>query len=184
MASFDETRQALPNILITGTPGTGKSSLADSVAKKLGFKNLNIGDIVKEKNFFSEFDAEFDTHILDEDAEDQLLDYLEPIIKKGGCVVDYHSPAIFGESWFEIALVLRTQTEILFDRLTQRGYSEKKRTENMECEIMEVVLEEARESYDPEMVHEVPSNSLEDLDQNVTRMEAWLQSWKTNNSSA
>jgi len=183
MASFDDSRQALPNILITGTPGTGKSSLADSVAKKLGFKYLNIGDIIKENKFFSEYDAEFDTHILDEDSEDQLLDYLEPIVKEGGCVVDYHSSGIFGESWFEIVLVLRAQTEILFDRLTQRGYSEKKRTENMECEIMEVVLEEARESYDPEMVHEVPSNSLEDLDQNVARMEAWLQAWRTNNNA-
>eukprot|EP00959_Pyramimonas_sp_CCMP1952_P248959 5204234-Pyramimonas_sp.AAC.2 len=28
-----------------------------------------------------------------------------------------------------------------------RGYSEKKLQENMECEIMQVVLEEARESY-------------------------------------
>ena len=184
MASFTETTKALPNMLITGTPGAGKSSLADAIAKKIGHKYINVGDIVKDKKFFSSYDDEFDTYIMDEDSEDQLLDYLEPMIKEGGCVVDYHSPGIFGESWFEIVLVLRTDTDVLFDRLTERGYGERKRTENMECEIMDVVVEEARESYDPEMVHEVPSNSLEELEQNVVRMDAWLQAWKANNSSS
>ncbi len=181
MASFSESDVVLPNILVTGTPGTGKSSLAETIAKKIGFKYVNIGDLVKQKNFFSEYDAEFDTHILDEDAEDRLLDELEPMIQAGGCVVDYHTPGLFGESWFDIVLVLRANTEVLFDRLTSRGYSEKKRTENMECEIMDVVLEEARDSYDMNIVHEVPSNTLEDMDSNVARVEAWLDNWKQDN---
>ena len=71
----------------------------------------------------------------------------------------------------------------MFDRLTKRGYSEKKRSENMECEIMQVVAEEARESYAAEIVHEVPSNTLDDLDGAGERVASWYASWQSNNDS-
>lgn len=64
-----------------------------------------------------------------------------------------------------------------------RGYSEKKVGENVECEIMQVVLEEAKESYPEEAVHEVPSNTIEELESNVTRVQQWLDAWRTNNAS-
>ena len=47
----------------------------------------------------------------------------------------------------------------------------------MEAEIMQVILEEARESYAHEMVHEVPSNTIEDMENNVTRVEQWGKQW-------
>jgi adenylate kinase len=63
-----------------------------------------------------------------------------------------------------------------------RGYNDKKRSENMECEIMQVVAESARESYPPEAVHELSSNTVEDMDSNVDRIVAWLDAWKQNNT--
>jgi adenylate kinase len=78
--------------------------------------------------------------------------------------------------------VLRTNTDILYDRLEKRGYNEKKRSENLEAEIMQVVLEEARESYDLEIVHEVPSNTVEDMESNVERCRLWIEQWVANNS--
>ena len=47
----------------------------------------------------------------------------------------------------------------------------------MEAEIMQVVLEESRESYAPEIVHECPSNTIEDMESNVTRIEQWTKHW-------
>ena len=82
-------------------------------------------------------DDEFDTFILD---EERLCDYLDPFMTEGGYIVDFHSPEFFPESWFELVLVLRTNTEHLYDRLSERGYSTKKINENMECEIMQEVL--------------------------------------------
>jgi adenylate kinase len=52
----------------------------------------------------------------------------------------------------------------------------------MECEIMQVVAESARESYPPEAVHELSSNTVEDMDSNVDRIVAWLDAWKQNNT--
>ena len=138
--------------------------------------------MVKENKCHHGMDTEFDSLILD---EDKLLDLMEPIIQEAsdeGVVVDYHGCDLFPERWFDLILVLRAETHVLYDRLTQRGYSDKKRSENMEAEIMRVVLDEAKESYDVNIVHEVPSNSLQDMDSNVSRAEQWYKQWIENNS--
>lgn len=49
--------------------------------------------------------------------------------------------------WFDLVLVLQTDNTILYDRLEKRGYDQEKVQENVTCEIMQVVLEEARDSY-------------------------------------
>jgi adenylate kinase len=172
-----------PNILVTGTPGTGKTTLTESICDRLGFTNINVGELVKTHECYERKDEEMDTYILDEDKEDKLLDLMEPMLQKGGCVVDFHSPELFPERWFDLVLVLRTDTEVLFDRLSLRGYSEKKRMENMECEIMQVVAEEAREAYESEIVHEIMSNTVEDIDSGAERVELWLAAFKKNQVS-
>jgi adenylate kinase len=170
---------ALPNILITGTPGTGKTQTSSLVSSKTGLKHVNVSELVKSMGFYESRDEEFDTYILD---EERLCDYLEPIMEEGGVVLDFHSLDFFPERWFQLILVLRADTQILFDRLTERGYSDKKRSENIECEIMQVVLEEAMESYDESIVHELPSNRIEDLESNVERVVTWLKNWKQDHS--
>ena len=181
MAEMASERAKRPNVLVTGTPGVGKTTLAESIAERLDFRHINVGDLVKQHECHEGMDEVLDTYILD---EDKLLDLMEPMVgEAGGCVVDFHSPEIFPERWFELVVVLRTDTEVLFDRLTKRGYSEKKRSENMECEIMQVVAEEARESYAAEIVHEVPSNTLDDLDGAGERVVSWYASWQSNNDS-
>ena len=74
-------------------------------------------------------------------------------------------------------VVLRTDNEILYPRLEKRGYSEKKIQENVECEIMCVVVEDARESYREDIVWELPSNTVEEMDDNVRRISLQLQQW-------
>lgn len=105
---------SLPNILITGTPGVGKSTLASSVSEALGFSHLNVSDLVKGNNLYSSYDDEMQTHILDDDL---LIDHLEPLVAPGGAVVDFHSPEVFPLRYFSLVLVLRTTTATLFDRL-------------------------------------------------------------------
>lgn len=46
---------------------------------------------------------------------------------------------------------------------------------------MEVLLEEARESYDEEIVIELKSNTAEEMETNVERIQAWLEQWKEDN---
>ena len=64
-----------------------------------------------------------------------------------------------------------------------RGYAQKKLDENMDSEIMQVLLDEARNAYDDEMVIELKSNAVEDLDSNVERIGMWIEHWKKNNAT-
>eukprot|EP00551_Chaetoceros_affinis_P000295 CAMPEP_0203656558 /NCGR_PEP_ID=MMETSP0088-20131115/41972_1 /ASSEMBLY_ACC=CAM_ASM_001087 /TAXON_ID=426623 /ORGANISM="Chaetoceros affinis, Strain CCMP159" /LENGTH=239 /DNA_ID=CAMNT_0050517589 /DNA_START=75 /DNA_END=794 /DNA_ORIENTATION=+ len=96
---------------------------------------------------------------------------------KGNLVADYHACELFPERWFDLILVLRADTHVLYDRLVQRGYGDTKRTQNMDCEIMNVVLDEAKESYAKEIVVELKSNSVVDMDQNVDRVVSWYRQW-------
>ena len=65
---------------------------------------------------------------------------------------------------------------------THRGYSSAKVSETVECEIMQVVAEEARECYRPEIVHVCASDTLEDLEANATRVTQWLDAWRRDNA--
>lgn len=63
-----------------------------------------------------------------------------------------------------------------------RNYNQRKITENIECEIMQVVLDEARESYAEEIVIELPSNDINDMESNVERVRQWVDIYKANHS--
>ncbi len=74
----------------------------------------------------------------------------------------------------------------LTDDLTNiwsRKYPEVKLQENIDSEIMEVLLQEARDSYDEEIVVELQSTNSEEMETNIDRIGAWLKQWKENNAT-
>ena len=79
-------------------------------------------------------------------------------------------------------VVLRTESTKLYDRLKARNYPEKKLQENLDSEIMQVLLEEARGGFDAEIVVQLRSDEVGDLEGNVERIETWIESWKKDNS--
>ncbi|KAG5498687.1 hypothetical protein JKF63_02974 [Porcisia hertigi] len=168
------------NILITGTPGTGKTSMAEMIADELDdFQHVEVGKLVKEHHFYTEYDENLDTHIIEEEDEDRLLDFMEPMMVKGGNhVVDYHSSELFPERWFHIVVVLHTSTEVLFERLSNRQYSEAKRSENMEAEIQCICEEEAREAYREEIVLVRANDTLEQMTSTVEEIRERVEELK------
>jgi hypothetical protein len=60
-------QRALPNILITGTPGTGKTTTAEAVAAALGLTHVDVGKAIREQELHSGWDEKFECHIVDED---------------------------------------------------------------------------------------------------------------------
>lgn len=167
-----------PNILITGTPGSGKTTLSGRLSEALGMEHVNVGDVVRTEECHEGKDSDFDAFILD---EDKLMDVLEPRLEQGNMLLDFHTCDIFPEELVDLVLVLQVNTEQLYDRLQARGYEQHKVNENMECEIMQVVHEEAREAFAEDMVHAVPNNTIEDMDSNVQRVQQWLQAWLASN---
>lgn len=59
--------------------------------------------------------------------------------------------------------------------------ADKKIENNMDAEIMQVILDEAREAYDEEIVIELTSNTVEEMETNVERIAQWTQNWIQDN---
>ncbi|XP_078483699.1 adenylate kinase isoenzyme 6-like [Ciona intestinalis] len=165
-----------PNILISGTPGTGKTTLAQELANVTNLNFVSIGQIAKENELFCGYDDQLQCPILD---EERVLDELEDQMSEGGNIVDYHGCEFFPQRWFDIVFVLRTDNTILHERLSQRGYNEVKLKNNIESEIFQIILDEARESYDQQIVHELESNTPENMEKNIEQIVAWVNQWST-----
>ncbi|MCL7025056.1 hypothetical protein MKW94_028450 [Papaver nudicaule] len=169
------TGRRKPNILVTGTPGTGKTTTSSLLSDATEFRHINIGDLVKEKNLHDGWDDELECHIINEDL---VCDELEDLMEQGGNIVDYHGCDFFPERWFDRVVVLQTDNSVLYDRLSNRGYMGSKLTSNIECEIFQVLLEEARSSYREDIVVPLVSNCVEDISKNVTTLSDWIRSWQ------
>ena len=85
---------ARPNILVTGTPGVGKTRAAEAIAARLGLQRLGVSELAKQLSAFEEFDEARQCQVLD---EDRVLDAMEPDLGRGGFVVDYHACELFPE---------------------------------------------------------------------------------------
>jgi adenylate kinase len=53
-----------------------------------------------------------------------------------------------------------------------------KLTNNIECEIFQVLLEEARESYTEGIVMPLQSGNVEDISRNVGALTDWINNWR------
>lgn len=62
--------------------------------------------------------------------------------------------------------------------LFSRGYHDKKLEENVDAEIFGVLLDEAREAFDEEVVVELNSEQDSDVEANCQRIAQWVDSWK------
>lgn len=165
-----------PNILVTGTPGTGKTTICSLLADdpNLNLRHINLGELVKQKNLHNGWDDEFECYILNEDL---VNDELEGVMDEGGNIVDYHSCDFFPERWFDCVAVLQTDNSVLYDRLTNRGYMGQKLQNNIECEIFQVLLEEAHESYSKDIIMTLQSDTIEDISKNVDLLKEWVANW-------
>ncbi|XP_033210563.1 adenylate kinase isoenzyme 6 [Belonocnema kinseyi] len=170
-----------PNILVTGTPGVGKSKLSQALAEKTGLEWLDVSLMAVKNKCLEEFDQLYKCEILD---EDKLLDLMEKPMSEGGKIVDYHGAEFFPERWFDIVFVLRTDNTILYDRLKARGYSGKKLEDNIDCEIFQTILDEAKDSYKEDIVHELYSNTPAQMEENMNRICTWIDQWKIDNQAS
>ncbi|AFK19072.1 adenylate kinase [Haloferax mediterranei ATCC 33500] len=132
-------------VVVTGTPGTGKTTATDLVADDLDLDVIHLNQLVKDEGLWSERDEDRDTLVVDLDAvRDHLGDW--------DGIVDSHLAHHLDA---DRVVVLRCRPDILESRLLDRDEPEAKARENRESEALDVILGEAVEFHGEDAVYEI-----------------------------
>ncbi|CAK75489.1 unnamed protein product (macronuclear) [Paramecium tetraurelia] len=171
-----ENNRQKPNILITGTPGVGKSTLGKLLSEHVeGLQYVDVGLLINQRKLYKEWNQEFNVPEFD---QDMVCDELENAMQTGGMIIDFHTSSFFPERWFDLVVLLRTNNTVLYDRLKARGYEDKKITENIECEILDVSKDEVESSYKQNIIMELNNEEVGQLEQNILQIIEYLKQWK------
>ncbi|MFH1785720.1 MAG: AAA family ATPase [Candidatus Micrarchaeota archaeon] len=114
-------------IIITGTPGTGKSIIAKKLADELNLELIDIKKLVLAKKLRNK------KHEVDIKKLAQNLKFLKT--KKDYVVEGHLACELFLPNDFVV--VLRTNPKVLKKRLEKRKYSKRKTQENLAVEILD-----------------------------------------------
>lgn len=152
-------------LLITGTPGTGKTTLAHGLSAVLGIP------IVKVEEFISDYlkwDPELNTnYIIDAEGASKKLN--KKLSELNSYIVDTVALDLIDASLIDWCIVLRLDPKVLLNRLMQRGWPWCKVVENVFSEILGVSLSSCISKFSYERVIEVnttgksPEQLMEDI---------------------
>jgi len=127
-------------VALTGTPGTGKTSVATGL-KARGYNIIDVNEVAKGCQAWD---------------RDESRDALEiDVVALQKCLIDVDSSRVTIHEGhlshylnFDIAIVLRCNPDVLVSRLRERGYNEEKVMENALSEALDVILCEAADASD------------------------------------
>ncbi len=173
--------QTLPKIIIvTGTPGVGKTVLAKLLAKKIGFTFLSLGDLVRKERLHKGFDRKARSFIIDVlSVRRKLEGYFEDHREKG-IVFEIHSvSSILPKTRGMVAIVLRLDPVILAKRLHARNWPKLKIWENVESEMIDVSLYDSLKVLGKTRVIEInatrkrPEELVSEILRELSRNKGW-----------
>lgn len=144
-------------ILITGTPGVGKTTVSRVLRDKLGAHLIVINELVDEKHLYTGIDEERGYKIVDMDALFEELDNITGKIDKPNYIlVEGHLSHFYKNS--DIVIVLRANPDSLNDRMKVKGWKESKINENIEAEAIGIC------SYEAYEIHGKKANEIDTSD--------------------
>ncbi|MAG21901.1 MAG: hypothetical protein CL943_01165 [Candidatus Diapherotrites archaeon] len=138
-------------LIITGSPGVGKTSTAKALGKALKYKVVNEKEFAVDERI-GKWSAKEDELIipLEQFAKSlkELLEKEEKIILEGHMLCELKLPADF-------VILLRCHPEILESRLEARGYTAEKVQDNVFCEGIDYCKKHVLRRYPKEKVIEL-----------------------------
>jgi len=127
-------------VIITGTPGVGKTTLAKKIVK-LGYTRLDLHDHYKEIS--TRYDRKKQCYDIDVKKFTALVK--KKVKEHEKVVVDSHISHLLPKKMVDLCIILTcSDLKKLKRRLVARKYSKKKIEENIQAEIFQVCLEEAK----------------------------------------
>lgn len=132
-------------IIVTGTPGTGKTTIAKRLAKKKKAVYIDVNTVIKQHKLVDNYDKKLKTNIVDVNKLNKVLIKIikEYQKKKQSIVIDSHLSHYLPKKYVDLCIVTKCSLKKLQRRLKKRNYPQKKIRENMDAEILDVCLLEA-----------------------------------------
>jgi len=142
-------------IIVSGTPGTGKTTLSKKLSIKLNLHYLDVNKIIRKYNIFEGYDKKRKTKIIDVKKLNKVLineikNYNIRIksikIPKNGIIIDSHMSHNLPSKYVDLCVVTKCNLKVLEKRLKKKKYSKEKIRENLDAEIFDICLNEAKEN--------------------------------------
>ncbi len=129
----------MKNIIISGTPGCGKTSVAREVSKLVDTKIISLNELAISEKFLFEYDKKRKTYIVDfEIFRPYVLKKIKKIQKSNHpfLIIESHFSDIIPDKYIDYVFILRCEPDELIKRLKKKNYDSKKIIENIQAEIL------------------------------------------------
>jgi len=152
-------RRSNPAIIITGVPGAGKSTVAAILATKLSAAHIDAGKLAVALGLYSHTDLEDGAKVVRlQELEEELCKTIKserktrPIVIEGhlGCEMRLPVSRVF---------VLRCEPKTLRARLSPRGYSPGKLSQNALSEALDYCTVQSEKNHGEKKVFEIDTTS-------------------------
>jgi len=165
----------MKTIIVTGTPGTGKTAIAKKLAKRLKYYYLDVNKLINKYKLSEGYDRKRKTRIVDIAKLNKKLIKIILFFKKynfigdallsrqtfkktlkklnitknkikkhNGIVIDSHLSHYLPRKYVDFCIVTKCSIEELNKRLKRKKFNKNKIQENIQAEIFNVCLEEAK----------------------------------------
>lgn len=142
-------RNRFKTIIITGTPGTGKTMIAKLLSKIVGFNVINVNDLIKKNKISEGYDKKRKCIIVDVKKLKKAIIKIINNCKKNCCcsglIIESHLSHNLPKNYVDYCIVTKCDLKELKKRLIKRGYNAEKVRENLDSEIFDICLVEATE---------------------------------------
>jgi adenylate kinase len=146
-------------VAISGTPGTGKTSVSEHLRNK-GYSVVSLNDLAISNNFISGIDKKRDSKILDVDKINNYL--IKNKSSSGLYIIEGHASHCLKR--IEKVILLRCHPKELTRRLEKKGWNTQKVKENVEAEALDIILCEAVENVGEDNVFELETTHMMEKD--------------------
>lgn len=133
------------NIFITGTPGTGKTTISRLLKEQLSFDLVDINQLVTDEKLYTGYDKEKGYKIVDLPALCHRIDGIINDVHGEDVLVEGHLSHLCDDA--DLVIVLRAHPDVLESRLQDKGFNKNKIRENLEAEALDICAFEAFRKY-------------------------------------
>ena len=155
----------MKTLIVTGTPGTGKTTLSKKLAKRLNYYYLDVNKIISKYKLAEGYDNKRRTKIVDiKKLNKFLIDEIKTIKKIilnqkfnkkiqlknkiknfKGIIIDSHLSHYLPRKYVDFCIVTKCGIKELNERLKKKKFNRNKIQENIQAEIFDICYNEAKE---------------------------------------